>query len=606
MKKTYIITLLTAFMGFAQGAWADDIHITSISELETVSANVADGTSYSGVVIYLDNDLTFDGTENNFTPIGSMSGVSNHFDGTFDGQGHTISGLNLSGESRQALFALVTGTVRNLKVSNSSFSCSKASPCAGIVAALRGGTVENCHVTDDVHVKKCSTGSMGGIVGRSYSGSVIGCTSAAILGENNESSDSSIGGILGLSEHNEGDVAVQNCLYYGNSMNTTARNGAIVGFITRSATYSTTLEQNFYCTAQSGIKGIGYYEKSPNNLSDVDEITYHGAVCAHIVSASDDDIADMGKAKSPLAYSGITPYDYGVEYGGVYYSHVLALENSGDYSGEALAAYEGCTFDVKLRGRTFYRDGDWNTMCLPFDITDFTDTMFEGEGREIRELDIERGYYLDGIQDVLHYRHTGYRTEDHKLYLFFKATTRVYAGTPYIVKWTRPVGYDPNDPATYDYPNPIFRNVTINSTLNPVTSDERYGGGAVTFTPTYGPVVRDYQDRTLLLLGASNTLYYPYGNGTATVKPFRAYFQLNNGLQMAAEEGSDADDDFVPEGGGDVKAFVLDLEGGADGIRELTPINEAEGSKMYNLAGQRLSRLQKGLNIVNGKKVLVK
>ncbi len=288
---------------------------------------------------------------------------------------------------------------------------------------------------------------------------------------------------------------------------------------------------------------------------------------------------------------------------------MLALDDNGDYSDDALAAYEGCIFDVILRGRTFYRDGDWNTMCLPFDVTDFTGTIFKGEGRKIREMDIDRGYYLDGIEDVLHYRHTGYRTEDHKLYLFFKETTRVYAGTPYIVKWTRPDGYDPNAPGTYDYPDPIFRNVTINSTLHPVTSISREGyvDGAVTFTPTYGPVSRDNQDRSLLLLGAANTLYYPYGNGTATVKPFRAYFQLNNGLQMAEESGSAGYDDFVPEGGGDVKAFAIDVEGGADGIRsidnEQLTVNNAE---MYNLAGQRLSRLQKGVNIVNGKKVMVK
>ena len=593
MKKTYIITLLTAFMGFAQGAWADDIHITSISELETVSANVADGTSYSGVVIYLDNDLTFDGTENNFTPIGSMSSFSNSFAGTFDGQGHTISGLNLSGESRQALFALVTGTVRNLKVSNSSFSCSKANACAGIVAALRGGTVENCHVTDDVHVKKCSTGSMGGIVGRSYSGSVIGCTSAAILGENNESSDSSIGGILGLSEHNVGDVAVQNCLYYGNSMNMTARNGAIIGYINYSTTYSATLEQNFYCTSQDGVYGIGYKDLGgERSETDYDEKTTNGAVPARVVT-SVADITEMGTAGS--AYSnGITPYDYGVMYDGVYYSHVLILYDNQDNTA-LLNATHGKIFDVKLGGRTLYKDGDWNTMCLPF-VVPGDGSIFDTKISCRRyTMDINDSYYLDGDKDGPSYT-TGYDTG--KLYLFFKRNDSPTAGTPFLVKWETP---------GEDYVEHVFRNVTINSTPNPVTSKD----GAVTFTHTYAPVSRSVQDRTLLILGAGNSLYYPYGNGTATVKAFRAYFQLNDGLQMAAEGGSEDEEAW---GGGDVKAFVLDLEGGTDGIRGLTPMDETESSmfnvqcsKIYNLAGQRVdnSQLKRCIYIVNGKNVLV-
>ena len=53
-----------------------------------------------------------------------------------------------------------------------------------------------------------------------------------------------------------------------------------------------------------------------------------------------------------------------------------------------------------------------------------------------------------------------------------------------------------------------------------------------------------------------------------------------------------------------VKGFTFEFEDDADGINSLTPaLSEGEGV-VYNLAGQRLSKAQKGINIINGKKIL--
>ena len=54
-------------------------------------------------------------------------------------------------------------------------------------------------------------------------------------------------------------------------------------------------------------------------------------------------------------------------------------------------------------------------------------------------------------------------------------------------------------------------------------------------------------------------------------------------------------------GGSGVKAFFL-TEGGATGIDNVG--NVVENGLIYNLAGQRLNKVQKGINIINGKKVL--
>ena len=56
-----------------------------------------------------------------------------------------------------------------------------------------------------------------------------------------------------------------------------------------------------------------------------------------------------------------------------------------------------------------------------------------------------------------------------------------------------------------------------------------------------------------------------------------------------------------------IKAFYFDGDD-ATSIKDLNDLNDSNDSKglIYNLAGQRLQKMQKGINIVNGKKILVK
>lgn len=72
--------------------------------------------------------------------------------------------------------------------------------------------------------------------------------------------------------------------------------------------------------------------------------------------------------------------------------------------------------DVTLSGRTLYRDGFWNTLCLPFDIDDISSTPLEGA--VIKELDGTTSNLTDDI-----------------LTLNFTDASSLEAGKPYIVKW---------------------------------------------------------------------------------------------------------------------------------------------------------------------------
>lgn len=88
-----------------------------------------------------------------------------------------------------------------------------------------------------------------------------------------------------------------------------------------------------------------------------------------------------------------------------------------------------------------------------------------------------------------------------------------------------------------------------------------------------------------ILSGGSNGIGF-YRDGSTTLKGFKAFV------------------DATPSG--DVKQFLQFDFGNADAIQTISNALQSEDREIYNLAGQRLNSLQRGVNIVNGKKVLVK
>lgn len=616
--KNIIVISLTLLLGLAQEAWGTNttITISNIDELKSVAQNVNSGTTnYSGYTILLDQDLEFDPTkENYFTPIGDSN--THYFAGIFDGQGHTISGINLKADGRQALFGTVNGgTVKNLTLASSTINNTSNSSAAGIVATIMGGgtTIENCHVTNSVSIT--GDGNVGGIVAYTHVGTIniVGCTSAASV--EMTGNGYSIGGVVGVCGNEETgsnyatDVTVSNCLYYGTSVsNSSGSKGAIVGSYATTSHSTVTLSNNFYTYLNASVKGIGHWRDNNDNTYNIDRTASHGAVLVRIVS-SEADIADMG-SQSATYTGGIAIYANGAKYGDQYYSHVLALPDGQDNT-SLISQYDGMTFDVKLRGRILYKDGSWNTLSLPFALDNLNGTIFATTANcEVRYLDLKR--YLIQPQEGEPYGEYYTGVNDGKLYLFFRQTTSIGAATPYIVKWERAENYNSNDPAQYDYQSPTFSDVTITNSLevyNSVTSTD----GKVTFQSTFAPFTREYLDRTILFLGDNDKLYYPSGTGPATVGPFRAYFTLN-GVEMADGDGggSDSGDDYIPaDGGGDARLMVIDF------IDEASAIVEAEASasprapqpsEWFTLDGRKLSHKpsRAGVYIYNGKKVAVK
>lgn len=93
----------------------------------------------------IQNDLNLGGTYDETTAVWSgeqWTPLTSEFTGTLDGLGHTITGLYINNsEDNQGLFGTLKGTVKNLRVTESSVN----GQTTGVVAGINEGTIENCY-----------------------------------------------------------------------------------------------------------------------------------------------------------------------------------------------------------------------------------------------------------------------------------------------------------------------------------------------------------------------------------------------------------------------------------------------------------------------------
>lgn len=200
-----------------------------------VKADDGNGTyAHAGVTLYLAGDIALTGT---WTPVGSTATyVGDFFAGTFDGCGHTISGLNVQGSKvNQGLFAAINkATIRNLNVSGT-VSCGTKNYVGGIVGKVQAGTIENCSFSGSV-----TGGYTGGIAGGLNSNNVTisGCANLAVV------TGTTAGGILGYWKNT---AAIRDC-YNTGSVTGSAKAGGIVGQLQKGSI------ENCYSTGDIGGK----------------------------------------------------------------------------------------------------------------------------------------------------------------------------------------------------------------------------------------------------------------------------------------------------------------------------------------------------------------
>ena len=607
--------------------------------------------------------------DSNFTPIG---GYGKSFNGTYDGDGHTISGIrvyadgNGNSASSKGLFGYISGngTVKNVVLMDANFyGCQNIGGLVGFIDS--NGSVTDCylyhvrvHSTDSNDSKSIIVGNNGGTVTRThyrdcceyyltysnttppynnYLSSVFTLTPDA-----NVVLPARTGGSVvnaSLTTYADG-LTLSGTQYYteGTEIALTYNGTVPTGQWPRFTAITANNEDKTAelidgwtrPTNRITVTSSAFAYYCPNLLVIRDQTLWDGSgTYTSIINNFNDEL--NGKTLMPCITSATAP-------GGtaILYDNDAAISTAGGLSNaERIAALaDGQTHDVMLMGRTLYRDGKWNTLCLPFavsgsDIKGNEDNPLHGA--TIREFDTFKWYdsngkayaLVDGIyldpstiakanpQPTTVHR-SGQVDDDGRLYLYFEElnsptgrSDNLIAGLPYIVKWSTP--------EATNIVNPVFQGVTVSSTapVEKQTSDEGYDPvnkpeslGNVTFRGTFAPIDYDADNHSILYLGTQNKLYYPQAD--AHIGAFRARFLLDNGLACG-------------ESSSQVRGISLNLgngEGTQTGIghteddgkhQSSTEITDKAGA-WYSINGVRIDAkpTRKGLYIHGGRKVAIK
>lgn len=211
--------------------------------------------------------------------------------------------------------------------------------------------------------------------------------------------------------------------------------------------------------------------------------------------------------------------------------------------------YENANVTLK---RTFYQDGEWNTLCLPFAVANAA-TAFDGA--ELREVDTKNS---NGNTIV------------------FKEATAIEAGKPYLIKWA-------NSSAAAVNVEKKFEGVTLVAAATPV----EVNNGGISFNGFYKMTEASELGASVAAIGAGNKLFKVT---EGKMKGFRAAFVLPSGAEATK--------------------YNVVIDGTATGIEDLVIDGVKANGRVYNLNGQyvgnSLNGLQPGIYIQNGKKVVVK
>ena len=148
--------------------------VTSADGLMNIAKLVNGGKTDINITL----DKNIDLTGKDWTPIGTS--FDNSYTGTFDGGGHTITGLTITTKDQfVGLFGYLNraGTVKNVVMEGIQITSNHMSGNTGGVAGFSWGTIENCSVSGSIS----GTVSVGGVVGAQRDRSITGCSSSATV-----------------------------------------------------------------------------------------------------------------------------------------------------------------------------------------------------------------------------------------------------------------------------------------------------------------------------------------------------------------------------------------------------------------------------------------
>ena len=554
-----------------------------------------DGVSF----FRLDADIT----------VNTMIGTAEHpFESTFDGNGHKLTFNRETNEDYCAPFSYVkSAEIENFTVNG---TLQSSGHYAGGIIGHAEGTVKIVNCVVKTHIESTTNNNLpavydGGFIGRvsavktgetTYEGSsvsIVGCVfEGTITSSYNNHFGGFVGKVEGASNNAHANVTISNSLFDPRAVSVTSTTGSDTFVITGN-----------YSSVTTKAGDHAFYTKLLGAQN-------HGGT---LVTAS----AYIPTESPTIRYGMIDKYSEGLLYDRVYFSE----NHEGfydDLDNMPLIGYylNRGTINAKFNGRKLYKDGAWNTLCLPFNMTAeqlSAAKTTEGHplyGATIWEMDVT-GWYNDSNERSENYSDGNfcYQTalekdpydEKYILYLYFQDATAIDAGKPYLVKWSKPNGYDDN-PNDFDISNPVFVNVTIKASLSSIESDD----GSVLFVPIFSPVVLEKGNWQNLYVGANNMLKYPSSTNDFTLKSFRGYFLLMAGDEPAIESlarsiniVSNIDDDNETTG-------IVDNK--HETITNNHSLFESVAKHWYTLDGRKLDGkpTKKGLYIHNGNKLVIK
>ena len=229
---------------------------------------------------------------------------------------------------------------------------------------------------------------------------------------------------------------------------------------------------------------------------------------------------------------------------------------------DVLEANIGNNANVLLQDRVFYKDGEWNSLCLPFSLT----------AEQIAN---------SPLADATIYELYGAAVTGKHVDFYFVPTDEITPDWFYIFKWE-----EPSD----NIVSPEFNNVTIETAEGPWIYTSDYSFWCL---GDFSTVIADPENAGAYTyyLGAGNKLRY--SPNKVKIHPFRLYFMFF------------ANDEVDPEN----VDYAFNLNGEhVDGIVELDgALKNREAKGIYNLQGMKVNDAkQKGIYIMNGRKVVVK
>ena len=493
--------------------------------------------------------------------VGTVKGnvQENAFSGIFDGDGHTVTAtISDTGNQGTALFSYIDGaTIKNLKVAGTITSDERHTAA---LVGFSGGTsnsIMNCAATASV-----SGGShIGGILGHGLNSDIA--ITGSVFSGTMTGGGSAKGAIFGWGDSG-GNKSITDCLYVMQDGQNTDGLDLVRGNgkVTMTNSYKTTAAE--YSELQ-GQKARSITRSDDDEIDDEIDETIYDAIWANVYDTKPDYFGNL-----VLDYGFLKVYEGGLEFEDEYYVANILMADDTDNSIMIALANEYIV-DVTLTGRTFVKDGTWQTICLPFDVGDpEADAYHWFDGTPLEGALVKNLGNAGGCT-------TGYDATTSTLTLDFVDADRIEAGKPYIVKW------ESGD----DIVDPLFRGVTI-SDEDPAEEGTLSADGKVMFIGTYCPVLLTDDTYAVLYLGPDNQLHYPETDDI-TINAFRAGF-------------------LVDHGDGAAPTNIVINFGETMGIRTTNFTHDTNPDSWYSLDGRRLQGMPaaKGIYVNKGKKIILK